>query len=605
VTPLFALAALAASWDTASLLSRCLEHDAVKQLVSRCFLCAAVFLAVVHVLGFLQLLGGLGVVRIDLAAGLAVLLAIATRLVLSRVAPSARSEHRARFAAVVGRVLRHPQREPALAGLVLCAVVVHALLLVAVLSAPPRGFDALWYHLPNALRWYRTHTLGLQTGGYVELYPGNGELFGLPFLTLENDSWVGLVQYPWFMLAALITALLAQRTGAPDRVAQGIGLTVLTIPLLVYQAMEFYVDVIAAALSLGSLLYLIDWMRNRRAADLILCLLTASMMLGTKYTATLTWLFTAVVIVVVDVRARSRGSAARMLQRALLVCGLGTLFTWVWWARNFTATGNPIAPVHVRFLLQVLLTGNPLSSVFAAPGADSLADLTRSFAAAYGPLTVLVPLALATAAWECRAGRLGERSNIIAVSFAYVGWNAVAFALFLTHDPRFVIAPVLVSLALTTALSARFGQLVPRLMLLAALVNTGLVVHEIGFAGDFAFSINRRSRDRFYGLPAEIDQLPEGARVLLRGHPALVYPVAGARRTNVVYPSPMGPVEAEIERWNIDYVFVRSPERAEISRLAALPSLAPISMRTLPDQPWWDYWPDHRTQYTALFEVVR
>jgi len=605
--PLFALVSVFACWDTASTLCRGLDHEPLKQIVSRCFLCAALFLAVFHVLGFLEVLGGWAVVRIDLAAILAVMLALATRLVRSTASWPAQAETRPCCAVVLGRAVHHVRREPLLVSLAVCALVVQVLLIASVLSAPPRGFDALWYHLPNLLRWYRSHTIDVQMGSYVEFYPGNGDLLGLPLLTLHNDSWVGLVQYPWFVLAALITRLLAQRAGVSSRTAWAAGLTVLTIPILVYQAMQFYVDVICAALSLGTLLYLIDWMRNERTADLSFCMLTGSMLLGTKYIAGFAWVFPIAIVMLVTVRRRfpKPRAAGGLLRRALLVCGVGTALTWLWWARNTVAVGNPIAPVHIKFVLHVLLTGHLLSSVFAAPGAESATVLMHSFAAAYGPLIVLMPPVVAITIWRLRAGSLASRANVVAVSIAYVAWCAVTFVFLLTHEPRFVIAPVLVSLVLAPACSVGSDRVIPRLLLLVTLVNTGLVVHKIAFADDFALSINRLSRNRFYGLPDEIDRLPAGARVLLRGHPTLVYPVAGAHRTNAVFPSPMGPVEEEIARWHIDYVFVRTAERSEIARLAALPSLAPIEVSSLPHHYWWDYWPHRQPKFVALFKVVR
>lgn len=591
----FALLLPLASWDAASTLIHPAGRDVGKDLVSRFFVAAAMFLFAFHLLGMVQLLTGWAVVRIDLAAILLVAVAIAARLLASRT-----RRRRAR-AGVLGWLSRHVRQHPFPA---LCVLVTHALLLASVFSAPPRGFDALWYHLPNMLRAHQSHTLDLQVGSYIEFYPANGDLFGLPLLALGNDSWVGLLQYPWFLIVALLTALLARRSGTPVGVAVATGLIVLTVPLLVYQAMRFYVDLIHAALSLGSLLYLIDWIRGKRATDLVLCGLTLSMLLGTKYIAVLPWLFVVAAIFAAAVGSR-RGAGGRVdgWRAVALIIVVSSVFSWIWWVRNFAASGNPIAPIQVRFLVGTLLQGTSLGSVFGPPTSEPWSAVLRSLASSFGAALALVAAALAACVWWLR-GRREKHAGVIGIELAYVGWGVFSFFVLLTQDPRFLIAPFLVSIALASAWLARFHHVASGLLLATALVNTALVVHRIALADDFDVSLISSSRNRFYGLPDEIDRLPAGARLLLRGHPALVYPAAGAMRQSIVYPSPMGPVQDEIERWRIDYVFVRTSEPAEIVALQKLASLRLLRSSRLRRHLWWDHWPDRRPRFTALFRVV-
>lgn len=588
-----ALAAVAASWVAATGLARRTRQRGAKILVTQLFLCAAVLLAAIHLCALAQILGGFASVRLEFVALLAVAAAVAARW---NVAPAANGPGRA----FLRRALHLLRTEPVLAAMLACAAWVHLLLLASTLSAPPRGFDALWYHLPNALWWYRTRTLDVQVGSYIEFYPGNGGLLGLPLLALDDDSWLGLVQYPWFLAAALIAALLARRAGASPRLGAAAGLATLTVPLLVEQATQFYVDVICAALSLGSLLYLADWIRERKTSDLLLCALSLGMMLGTKYVAVLWWAFAIAAIAALEWRRRRRDGESTPARTWLAFAVAGTGLAWIWWLRNLVYAGNPIEPVDPLFLLRVLSQGRTLGSVFGA--AAALPDTLHSFALAYGAAAVLVAALPLAAIGVLRSS---PARDVATISLAYVAWAFAALLLFLTPDPRFVIGPVLVCLALAAAACRRQRERACLYAFLAvAAVDTALVTRRIVWADDFAVSLNDRRRNAFYGLPDEIDRLPDESRVLLRGHPALVYPAAGAKRRNVVYPSPLGPVDEEIRKWSIDYVLVRTHIEEEIAALERAPGLVLVRRLELSDHPWWDTWSDGRPRVVALFRVV-
>jgi hypothetical protein len=538
----------------------------------------------------------------DLATFLLVSVAIARRRAAARTARDGSA------VALLGSLAEHVRRQPLLGVMLVCVLVTHVLLVASVFSAPPRGFDALWYHLPNLQRIFRSHTLDVQVGSYIEFYPSNAELFGLPLLALENDSWVGLLQYPWFLIAALVTALLARRVGTSPPLAIAAGLTVLTVPTLVHQAMRFYVDLVFAALSLGSLLYLIDWLHGKRRSDLTLCAVTLSMMLGTKYIAMMPWFFVAAIAGVAVMLFHGGRSIASALRRRgtwysiASIVGIGTVFAWVWWARNLAASGNPIAPISVRLLLGTLVQGKTLGSVFAPPVTESWIVL-RSLAESYGVALVLLPAALVAGLWRLRRRQAGD-GGAIAIALAYIGWGIFSFFVLLSQDPRFLIAPFLVAVALAASLLAARERAGAGVFLAFALINTAVLANEIALANNFEVSLNSSARNQYYGLPDEIDRLPAGARLLLRGHPALVYPASGASRQLVVYPSPMGPVQDEIERWRIDYVFVRTGEPEVIAELKRLPSLRLIRSSRLTQHSWWHTWPEHRPQFTGLFEVV-
>jgi hypothetical protein len=266
---------------------------------------------------------------------------------------------------------------------------------------------------------------------------------------------------------------------------------------------------------------------------------------------------------------------------------------------------NPIAPVHIPYILRVLLSGQLLSTVFKASGAESWRSVIEDFLTAYGGVIMVAPVAVALAVRQVRRLPRASGEDAMVMAVAYIAWCGVTFVLFLTHEPRFVIAAVVMSLVLFAASTRHAERAAVRVLLAVASINAGLAIYEIAFAGNFAVSINRLSRNQFYGLPGEIDDLPDASRVLLRGHPALVYPAAGTRPTNIVVPSPMGAVEEEVERWDIDYVLARSADPADIESLGALSFLRPLRIVTVAGHQWWDYWPERQAKVVGLFEVVK
>jgi hypothetical protein len=97
----------------------------------------------------------------------------------------------------------------------LVLLLTHIIVIGSVLSAPPRGFDALWYHLPMAVNWSLSESLLPLIGSYVEFYPGNAELLLFPLIgSVENDSWFSLAQYPWLLLAAAPLWVMSREFGA-------------------------------------------------------------------------------------------------------------------------------------------------------------------------------------------------------------------------------------------------------------------------------------------------------------------------------------------------------------------------------------------------------
>jgi hypothetical protein len=139
---------------------------------------------------------------------------------------------------------------------------------------------------------------------------------------------------------------------------------------------------------------------------------------------------------------------------------------------------------------------------------------------------------------------------------------------------------------------------------MALVVNVALFVAGQLRTEDFDNAWLALDRNELYGLPAEIDGLADGSRVLTIGHPTMEYPAAGARRANRVIASPRGDLDAEIDEWSADYVLVRLPED-DLATIAANGRLVVRGEHRLLPARWWDALGEPRPLRTVLFEVVQ
>jgi hypothetical protein len=573
---LVAAATAAAAWRMAA----GVEPEPQWRMAAAALLWWGLLLVPFHILGAIWLAAGWAVVDVRVWAALVLV------LVAGVLATAPRPFDR-------GSVWRTgvALQERVTAGLAIAAL---GLLVVSTLSAPPRGFDALWYHLPAALHWIQTGGLGVGLGAAHQFYPGNGELLVMPLVALANDSWAGLVQLPALIAVGLFAALLARRG---PRVA--LAAAVVTLPVSLEQASRAYVDLLVAAFLLGGLLFAERWLQRGTRADLALASLGAGLALGTKYIAIapagLLWLG-------LLWAGGSRGAGSERLKN-LAVLIAGTCPAWIWWLRNLVIAGDPLRGSAAGIVVGSLLSGRLPATIVAPDRGDGFVAVSSIWWSAFGLLLLVALAGLAAAARAGSDGRWKEvRVAVGGVAAAALAVAALGVLMPLT-EPRFWIAPVVLAAALAVrALHRRSPAVAIWLLTAVVAINVGTFAAVQVRTNDFDHAWLRVDRNELYGLPAAIDDRPDGSVVLTVGHPTMEYPAAGRNRGNRVLASPRGDLDTEIDRWAVDYVLVRLDED-ELASIASNRRLAKLGERSLPAGRWWDTLGEDRPRRTVLFEV--
>jgi hypothetical protein len=437
------------------------------------------------------------------------------------------------WAAVRGWRPRPPVRaglRPAWLALVLLCVAVGLLSVLAFLSAthPPTTYDALSYHAPLAVYFWRDGNLGAlldrQPWAWALAHPGTAEIwFGLLRLA-GGEAAANLGQLPFAFLGAVGLFAFALRLGAGRAGAVLGGLAFLGAPIVVLQSGAQLNDLAAGALLMAAVGLAASPPAGWTPARVALIGLALGLAATTKLAA-----LPAVGGIGLAVLAGA-GRNKRASSLAALSAGFA-IAAGPWWVRNLLLYGNPVYPADIPFIgLGVPLHSFAKKDTWFLPGAwawplyplvephNELSGMGALFAvgalpglvvalrrarrwplALYGAL-----LALALPAWWFLTPReprflLGP----LALAFGFIGWSlravghrlrplatgvlalAAVFSAFVTGDQA--LAP----LARATADRARFYDVVWAIDSVAAglpeeegmLYHTGHAV--LSYAGDY------------------------------------------------------------------------------------------------------------------------
>jgi hypothetical protein len=250
-------------------------------------------------------------------------------------------------------VVRRASRWPRISGWIWAAAVPYALTLFGGLAAPPRGYDALWYHLPQAVHFWRSHELTPAGRDLVFYFPGNGELLTALGAEIFGPRALPLVQWPFAFGSALAAFCLARALGV-RRGAWLAAALVLAAPMVVFQSQLAYVDLIAL-FGLGAaaaLLLRAGRALSSRAAALQAGLggLSLGLAVGTKLAA-LFWAASLALPLGLHFLFSDGNLRRPRVARAVLLLSLVTACALVpslyWFARNHHLSGNPLFPVDV------------------------------------------------------------------------------------------------------------------------------------------------------------------------------------------------------------------------------------------------------------------
>jgi 4-amino-4-deoxy-L-arabinose transferase-like glycosyltransferase len=496
------------------------------------------------------------------------------------------------------------------AAAVAVAVVALAFLSNAVvlgLSAPPRGWDVLSYHMPKAVSWLQSGNLG-NYGSVAAFYPGNGEIAILVSLFTGTDRLAPLVQLPFALLSGVALYGIARQLGARARAAAVPAVVFMAAPMVLFQSGIAKDDLIVTGLVLaGSFMMLMalrgedrwgggearDERRVRR--DIALAGLAFGLALGVKYSVLGLVALTVPVVFVSQVAAlRNRresvpaGVARTAILRTLLFFAAVLVPALFWFVQNWIVAGHPFEPLSGDMVARAFYRHDASYVSHSAawwlfPWTDRAVEGSYSASAGFGAaFAALAPPAAALAVWRLvrRRGPSHKRLRV-ATLVALVALAAASWWFGGHHLPRFLLPAVGLACAPTALLfdrTSRWARAGLVAVLSVAVVFSLAESLRIVYGSDDLVSSQKGfvGKAEYYNMPALIYELPPGTRILLLNVPGydvfrtFKYPLVGDLPGNeVVMMGDLGfetdlmtegPVagHAGLVREGVEYVFLRT-----------------------------------------------
>jgi hypothetical protein len=298
---------------------------------------ATLLLATAEAVGIGLLLGGLGLLRIDLALVLQAALSLVLLARFRKSPPPGGIGGPAR--AVCQRSWAVLRGHPALSLIALHAVGSEAL---RGLLRPPLSWDSLMYHLLLAGTWLRDHNLnpvfGNNPTNYYGYVPANGSVwFWWWMAPSHSEFWINLASLPHWLLVGLATGGIARRLGA-GRHWPLAGFLVLLTPVVVRFATAQYVDLFVGATFLAAAFFALGWLREADWGAAVLIGAGLGLTAGAKVLG----VFCAVALAASAVPL-ARGSWRRRLPQVLAAFAVASLLGSFFYLRNAAWGAGPLA----------------------------------------------------------------------------------------------------------------------------------------------------------------------------------------------------------------------------------------------------------------------
>jgi hypothetical protein len=497
-----------------------------------------------------------------------------------------------------------PNREPppsprarsgrTLALLAACALP-YALTLFGALASPPRGFDALWYHLPAAVGFARAHHLEPPGRDLVFYFPGDLELLARTFLDAFGPRALSLVQWPFAIGAALGAHALARALGL-TRQARWAAALVLATPMVAFQSELAYADVLGLFCVAAAACFLLR-ARTGSFRHAALAGAALGLLVGSKYAAFP--LCAALAPPMLLAFAAPTGTLERRhLPRAFALAGVVAICalapSWFWYVRNLRLTGNPLFPISLPALgwrgLFAPSEFNPgkehefVAQAWQWPLYPWLERLSHESGLGAG-FAVVGPLGLVVLGARALKRLLHGR---VVPSLLPLGWGAlylVAWWLGTNHEARHLL-PLVVLLGVPSLALLRVpGFALPVAAALA--FSTVITTRTLLFSPVPELSVRPRSYASLYGLPPEMTALlPDGAKIVNRADRPSNFPLLGPRlQWSVQDFSPVEPSARDLRAWDALFLFRRgtAPPRPGWNLVFSGPAVD-----------WWDVRPGDR-----------
>ena len=451
--------------------------------------------------------------------------------------------------------------------LVMSAVtLVAALAISSFIMGFPRGSEATAYHLPNGVWALQTESLRIRDGIYYSALPANSGIWYAFLLSLLPERFTALGELPFLPVLALAIYGIARRAGADRRGSVFAAVGIMSLPVITLQAALAESDIAGLTFIAIALYFLVS--AKLPPARYVLAGLAIGLAFGFK-SVSLMGGGLLVAAAMTEPWWRGSESAAPYWNRwtrqtgALVAAALVMGGFWV--VRNMLETGNPLYPVYIKRLFDVL--GWPpawdvdysrvmetqfrwVRSIWEWPVypwiewhyADSgthyksNAGLGAFFAAA---MPVLVLHTTANLIVRARRGGWDDACAVRLVLLVGGTLLVAAWSLIGDREPRYVSAAwvFLIPLAGCTinGLTER-----PRILLEGLWwvciwwMFFSFLAQEMVTFGDRVLYSRIFSKDRYFEYPSVIDRLPAGATIVNLDERVSNYPLVGSRNTNRV-----------------------------------------------------------------------
>jgi hypothetical protein len=406
---------------------------------------------------------------------------------------------------------------------ILMLVFVFVLAFIVALSAPPRGYDALWFHLPLADHFQRTASLLPPSSFKWFWHPANINICFAALLTLTHGSALNTTSIAFLGLLTYLTPRIYQRLCLDEEHTQRgsliLALWISTTPCYFFLSMLVLTDLPSIGLTALSLYWFIVWYQSRERAHLFLAGIAVGLSLGTK-TAALPIFGGFIVLLVFEFLLGKYSWKTRLTLLFIFLLGAFAAGGF-WYVRNGVLLSNPFHPLSIAvgpFQLGADDLGiiDPKKESHFLGGSDWWRWLYFPFSSAWyshewgmgilpGMFVLVGFLSLPVLLLHQNVSPL-VRALLFLIALHLVGWWTVS-----RHFRHLLLLwPVALPLMMRVFLKIRFAWV---LAFLWSFVAVGTIVYISLFTNRWEQSIEEEPDwHAYYGLPANYEsQLPKGA----------------------------------------------------------------------------------------------
>jgi hypothetical protein len=455
----------------------------------------------------------------------------------------------------------------------------------------PQGFEVMAYHLPNAVEILQSHSLRAWDGNFPHTFPANASVFYAFMLDVLPEKLVSAADLVLLLPLVLSVAGISLLIGADRKASELVVCGLLTVPIVAFSAVELGADIGGIAFISAAMYFALarDFPSLLRASLAGAC---AGLAFGFKSLHLISIAFLSMLIF-----AQGWSGASTTLSRtwqgtklAAVFCAAVLLTSGFWLVRNFIDFGNPLHPVNLPVITDIL-------GWVKAPGVDFTSRHSTQFEWVRTPMEWLV---YPWIEWHDNGQNFKHSSGlgaffaasvpigILAISVAVVTQgirpHCDRFTLLLAilfvgvlwwalddRQPRYMLSAIVYSMPLVawvvTQADKRWRGVYDAILGLC--IATALLVflskQALLFGDRIVFS-GYSTRTQFYEYPPEVDTLPAGATILNLADRAWHYPLAGNRLSNHVISMPEGRRMLGLEP------SLTAPKRVELQAPALLAS---------------------------------